>query len=86
MTFLSAFDEVEPSPWKLPASAEAEIEPTERFTGPGHLGLEVAVATSSRKPLVPELRSVWKAREDNKGFPLLLVRLERLNLQTVPLL
>jgi len=73
MTFLSAFDEVESSPWKLPASAEAEIEPTERFTGPGHLGLEVAVATSSRKPLVPELRSVWKAREDNKGFPLLLV-------------
>ena len=73
MTFLSAFDGVEPSPWKLPASAEAEIEPTERFTGPGHLGLEVAVATSSRKPLVAELRSVWKAREDNKGFPLLLV-------------
>ena len=73
MTFLGAFNEVEPTPWTLPSAAEAEIEPTERFNGPGHLGLEVAVATSSRKPFVAELRSVWKAREDTKGFPLLLV-------------
>jgi hypothetical protein len=73
MTFLGAFDEVEPTPWTLPPSADAQIEPTERFKGPGHLGLEVAVATSARKPLVPEIRSVWKAREDTKGFPLLLV-------------
>ena len=73
MAFLGTFDEIEPTPWTLPVSADAQIEPTERFTGPGHLGLEVAVATSARKPLVAELRSVWKAREDNKGFPLLLV-------------
>ena len=73
MTFLGAFDEVEPTPWRLPPSSDAQIEPTERFNGPGHLGLEVAVATSARKPLVAELRSVWKAREDTKGFPLLLV-------------
>ncbi len=59
MTFLDAFDEVEPTPWTLPPSADAQIEPTERFKGPGHLGLEVAVATSARKPLVPEIRSVW---------------------------
>ena len=63
MTFLRTFDEIEPTPWTLPVSADAQIDPTDRFNGPGHLGLEVAVATSVRKPLVAELRSVWKARE-----------------------
>ena len=73
MAFLGTFDEIEPTPWTLPVSADAQIEPTERFNGPGHLGLEVAVATSARKPRVADLRSVWKTRENTKGFPLLLV-------------
>ena len=52
MACLGTFDKIEPTPWTLPVSADAQIEPTERFTGPGHLGLETVQFPVTAKTII----------------------------------
>ena len=49
------------------------LRPAGLFIGKGHLALEITVAYSVNQPSDGEIRRVWKARQGNRGAPLLLV-------------
>ncbi len=58
-------------PWSPTGSSG--LRPAGLFIGQGPLALEITVAHAVRQPSDGEIRRVWKARQGNRGAPLLLV-------------
>ena len=58
-------------PWSPTGSSG--LRPAGLFIGQGQLALEIAVAHAVKQPSDGEIRKVWKARQGNRGAPLLLV-------------
>ena len=58
-------------PWSPTGSSG--LRPAGLFIGQGQLALEITVAHAVRQPSDGEIRRVWKARQGNRGAPLLLV-------------
>src|SRR5689334_19382672 len=58
-------------PWQLQQAGE--FQPIGLALGPGHGGLEVAIAESHGTPSMSALRSAWKARQAGRPAPVLLV-------------
>ena len=62
-----------PRPWDLPEDAPAGMTASGYWLGNGNSPLEVASATSTSRPTVTAVRSLWQARKGNTPSPLLLV-------------
>ena len=58
-------------PWSPTGSSG--LRPAGLFIGQGQLALEITVAHAMKQPSDGEIRRVWKARQGNRGAPLLLV-------------
>ncbi len=65
--------DLEPLVWSRPDGAPEAITPSVLFLGQGDYGLEVAVATSERRPTAEQIRKLWTARQGGRPSPLLLV-------------
>jgi len=65
--------DLEPLVWSRPDGAPEAITPSVLFLGEGDYALEVAAATSERRPTAEQVRKLWRARQGGRPSPLLLV-------------
>jgi hypothetical protein len=59
--------------WSAEKKGPAALQPELVFIGSGDHGLEVALAKSSSRPRVEDVRKLWKARHAGRPSPVLLV-------------
>ncbi len=62
-----------PQTWTAPSGFPNSLAAVQLFVQPGRNGLEVAVATATRKPTVADLRAAWAARRNKRAAPVLLI-------------
>ena len=63
----------DPQSWSAASGHPSSLVPAHLFVQAAPNGLEVAVATATRKPTVGDLRSAWAARRQKRATPVLLV-------------